>query len=150
MSITDTEGKARLELAPGHILVQYSHIAYSSDVIQTHLDSLGSTLLILLQTHPVEIPEVIIRTSASTPEQGKTDISPVELRRYPAPTNDPLRYLKVLPGVTSGNDFSGLYNVQGGNYDQNLVYINGIEMEPPLLLRRGLQLSCFSSKENMR
>ena len=57
---------------------------------------------------------------------------------YPAPTHDPLRYLKVLPGVTSGNDFSGLYNVQGGNYDQNLVYINGVEMEPPLLLRRGL------------
>ena len=138
MSITDTEGKARLELAPGHILVQYSHIAYSSGVMQTHLDSLGSTLLILLQTHPVEIPEVIISTSASTPEQGKTDISLIELRRYPTPTNDPLRYLKVLPGVTSGNDFSGLYNVQGGNYDQNLVYINGIEMEPPLLLRRGL------------
>lgn len=67
-SITDIEGKTRLELAPGHILVQYSHIAYSSGVIQTHLDSLGSTLLILLQTHPVEIPEVIISTSASTPE----------------------------------------------------------------------------------
>ncbi|MXY82574.1 MAG: TonB-dependent receptor plug domain-containing protein [Gemmatimonadetes bacterium] len=137
-SITDIEGKTRLELAPGHILVQYSHIAYSSGVIQTHLDSLGSTLLILLQTHPVEIPEVIISTSASTPEQGKTDISLTELRRYPAPTNDPLRYLKVLPGITSGNDFSELYNVQGGNYDQNLVYINGVEMESPLLLRRGL------------
>ncbi len=137
-SITDIAGKTRLELAPGHLLVQYSHIAYSSGVIQTHLDSLGSTLLILLQTHSVKIPEIIISTSASTPEQGKTDISLIELRRYPAPTNDPLRYLKVLPGITSGNDFSGLYNVQGGNYDQNLVYINGVEMEPPLLLRRGL------------
>ena len=137
-STTDIEGKTRLELAPGHILVQYSHIAYSSGAIQTHLDSSASTLLILLQTHLVKIPEVVISTSAGTPEQEKTDISPIELRRYPAPTNDPLRYLKVLPGITSGNDFSGLYNVQGGNYDQNLVYINEVEIEPPLLLRRGL------------
>ncbi len=137
-STTDIEGKIRLELAPGHIVLQYSHIAYSSGTVQTHLDSLGSTLLILLQTHPVKIPEVIISTLASTLEPDKTDISLTELRRYPAPTNDPLRYLKVLPGITSGNDFSELYNVQGGNYDQNLVYINGIEMEAPLLLRRGL------------
>ncbi len=137
-SITDIKGNTHLELAPGHILVQYSHIAYSSGAIQTYLDSSASTLLILLQIHPVKISEVVISTSASTPEQGKTAISPIELRRYPAPTNDPLRYLKVLPGITSGNDFSGLYNAQGGNYDQNLLYINGVDMEPPLLLRRGL------------
>ncbi len=65
----------------------------------------------------------------------------MEVRRYPAPTNDPIRFLKVLPGISSGNDFSSSYNVSGGNYDQNLLYINGIEIESPFHARHGLAQS---------
>ena len=43
-----------------------------------------------------------------------------------------------MPGVTSGNERTSNYNANGGNYDQNLLYINGIEFEIPLLLRNGL------------
>ena len=47
--------------------------------------------------------------------------------------------VKTLPGVTSNNEFSSQYSVRGGNYDENLVYINDIEIYRPHLVRSGQQ-----------
>lgn len=47
--------------------------------------------------------------------------------------------LSTLPGVTSNNELSTQYNVRGGSYDENLVYVNGTEIYRPLLIRAGQQ-----------
>ncbi len=47
--------------------------------------------------------------------------------------------LKTLPGVTSNNELSSQYNVRGGNYDENLIYVNDIEIYRPFLPRSGQQ-----------
>ncbi|HAB28004.1 MAG TPA: hypothetical protein DCE27_10030, partial [Xanthomarina gelatinilytica] len=47
--------------------------------------------------------------------------------------------LKTLPGVRSNNELSTQYSVRGGNYDENLVYVNGIEIYRPFLIRSGQQ-----------
>ncbi len=47
--------------------------------------------------------------------------------------------LKTLPGVTSNNELSSQYNVRGGNYDENLIYVNDIEIYRPFLVRSGQQ-----------
>jgi len=47
--------------------------------------------------------------------------------------------LKTEMGVSSGNELSSQYNVRGGNYDENLVYVNDIEIYRPLLIRSGQQ-----------
>ncbi len=47
--------------------------------------------------------------------------------------------LKTLPGVSSNNELSSQYSVRGGNFDENLVYINDIEIHRPLLVRNGQQ-----------
>lgn len=47
--------------------------------------------------------------------------------------------LKTLPGVTSSNELSNQYSVRGGNFDENLVYVNGIEVYRPYLIRAGEQ-----------
>ena len=36
--------------------------------------------------------------------------------------------LKTLPGVSINNEMSTQYSVRGGNFDENLVYVNGIEI----------------------
>ena len=89
----------------------------------------------------IVLPPTIVSGKAIEEEQGKIHLSTVEARRYPAPANDPIRFLKVLPGISSGNDFSSSYNASGGNYDQNLLYINGIEIESPFQVRHGLAQS---------
>ena len=47
--------------------------------------------------------------------------------------------LKTLPGVSSNNELSSQYNVRGGNFDENLVYINDIEVYRPSLIRSSQQ-----------
>lgn len=47
--------------------------------------------------------------------------------------------LKTLPGVVSNNELSSQYSVRGGNYDENLVYVNDIEIYRPFLVRSGQQ-----------
>ena len=47
--------------------------------------------------------------------------------------------IKTLPGVSSTNELSSTYSVRGGNYDENLVYVNGIEVYRPFLVRSGQQ-----------
>ncbi len=47
--------------------------------------------------------------------------------------------LKVLPGVHSTNELSSQYSVRGGSFDENLVYVNGVEIYRPMLTRTGQQ-----------
>jgi hypothetical protein len=47
--------------------------------------------------------------------------------------------IKTLPGVSSNNELSSQYTVRGGNFDENLVYVNDIEIYRPFLIRAGQQ-----------
>ncbi|HRY32975.1 MAG TPA: carboxypeptidase-like regulatory domain-containing protein [Bacteroidales bacterium] len=47
--------------------------------------------------------------------------------------------IKTMPGVASNNELSSQYSVRGGNYDENLVYVNDIEIYRPFLVRSGQQ-----------
>ncbi len=47
--------------------------------------------------------------------------------------------LKTLPDVNSNNELSSQYSVRGGSFDENLVYINGVEIFRPMLIRSGQQ-----------
>lgn len=47
--------------------------------------------------------------------------------------------LKTLPGVSSNNELSSQYSVRGGNFDENMVYVNDIEIYRPFLIRSGQQ-----------
>ncbi len=57
--------------------------------------------------------------------------------------------LATMPGVSSTNELSSQYSVRGGNYDENIVYINGIEVYRPLLIRSGEQEGLSIINEDM-
>ena len=61
-----------------------------------------------------------------------------DLRLMPDATGGSIEsLLTTMPGVHSNNELSTQYSVRGGNYDENLVYINGIEVYRPLTIRSG-------------
>ena len=71
--------------------------------------------------------------------QGITTIDPAIIRRIPGANAGIENILKTLPGVYSNNELSTQYAVRGGNYDENLVYVNEIEVYRPFLVRSGQQ-----------
>ncbi|MFM9945716.1 MAG: TonB-dependent receptor plug domain-containing protein, partial [Bacteroidia bacterium] len=75
-------------------------------------------------------------------EQINRDLMAITLEakkfdRFPS-TGGIEKFLSFI-GASSGNELSSAYNVKGGNYDENLVYINDIEVYRPFLVRAGQQ-----------
>lgn len=66
-------------------------------------------------------------------------INPKLVSVIPTPNQSVEDILKTLPGVNSTNELSAAYSVRGGNFDENLVYINDFEVYRPLLIRSGQQ-----------
>jgi hypothetical protein len=71
--------------------------------------------------------------------QEITRIDPVNITHIPTASQDFNAILFTLPGVSSRNELSSTYSVRGGNFDENLVYVNGIEIYRPFLTRSGQQ-----------
>lgn len=86
-----------------------------------------------------EITTVVITGNRRAPVEGITTISPNEVRKIPGANAGVENLLKTLPGVGGNNELSTQYSVRGGNYDENLVYVNGIEVYRPQLIRSGQQ-----------
>ncbi|MEX0967854.1 MAG: carboxypeptidase-like regulatory domain-containing protein [Bacteroidia bacterium] len=66
-------------------------------------------------------------------------IDPKIISHIPTASGNLESILKTLPGVSSNNELSSTYSVRGGNYDENIVYINDVEIYRPFLVRAGQQ-----------
>lgn len=86
-----------------------------------------------------QMGEVIVTANNRKRVQGITTIEPEVIRRIPGANAGIENILKTLPGVYSNNELSTQYAVRGGNYDENLVYVNEVEVYRPFLVRSGQQ-----------
>ena len=97
----------------------------------------------VLRPDPQALGGVTVRSgrdAAGTREQvSVTQIDPRDVKTLPSPFGDFNAILKTLPGVVSNNELSSTYNVRGGNYDENLVYVNGFEVYRPFLVTAAQQ-----------
>ena len=71
--------------------------------------------------------------------EGITTISPQIIRTIKGAQPGVENLLKTLPGVNITNELSTQYSVRGGNFDENLVYVNEVEVYRPFLVRSGQQ-----------
>ncbi len=67
------------------------------------------------------------------------NLNPINSKFVPAPFQDISSLLITLPGVSSNNEFSTGYSVRGGNFDENLVYVNNIPVYRPQIITSGQQ-----------
>ncbi|MFK7832673.1 MAG: carboxypeptidase-like regulatory domain-containing protein [Winogradskyella sp.] len=86
-----------------------------------------------------QITTVVINTNTRQSVDGVTTISPQMIRTIKGAQPGVENILKTLPGVNISNELSTQYSVRGGNFDENLVYVNEIEVYRPFLIRSGNQ-----------
>jgi hypothetical protein len=84
------------------------------------------------------LEEVVIKNEIKD-AQGVTTLKSKDIERIPGANSGIETLLMTLPGVSNNNELSTQYNVRGGNFDENLVYVNGIEIYRPFLVRSGQQ-----------
>ena len=93
----------------------------------------------ILGTRVEQIEAVVITSANRDHIEGIVSLSPEAIRKIPGANAGVENLLQTLPGVNSNNELSTQYAVRGGNYDENLVYVNGIEVYRPFLIRSGQQ-----------
>ncbi len=87
----------------------------------------------------ISISEVEI-TQQRKSNPGTVNINPREAKNLSNTGSGAIEQLvKSMPGVSSHNELSPQYSVRGGNYDENLLYVNGIEIFRPFLVKTGEQ-----------
>lgn len=137
---TDQNGKYRLYVPANQPLtIEFSFIGYfPQKIADTLKPGENRELNITLKLNTTELKGVEV-TDQQLRSTSYTRLNPKDAKLIPTLTGGIEAMLKTLPGVSSTNELSSQYSVRGGNYDENLVYVNGIEIYRPYLIRAGQQ-----------
>ncbi|MFV8353850.1 TonB-dependent receptor [Flavobacterium sp. XS2P14] len=123
-----------------NITIIFTHISLKKITIIFSLDSNEQKEFNpVMSDQEEQMGEVIVTANNKKLVQGITTIEPEVIRKIPGANAGIENILKTLPGVNSNNELSTQYAVRGGNYDENLVYVNEIEVYRPFLVRSGQQ-----------
>jgi len=93
----------------------------------------------IMKNNESQLGEVVVTAGNRKRVEGITTLEPAVIRKIPGANAGVENILKTLPGIVSNNELSTQYGVRGGNYDENLVYVNEIEVYRPFLIRSGQQ-----------
>lgn len=138
---TNENGFYQLSVIPSEDLkIVFSHISHKNVTLSLDLKPNTSTEIHpVMNTKTAQIGEVVVQGNRSATARGITVLSPKTIRAISGANAGVENLLMSLPGVNSNNELSTQYAVRGGNYDENLVYVNGIEVYRPTLIRAGQQ-----------
>ncbi|MEP6927488.1 MAG: TonB-dependent receptor, partial [Ginsengibacter sp.] len=94
-------------------------------------------LTVKLERSGKTLQAVVISEDKQRTETGLVKINPKSATALPSATGGIEGLIKILVG--SNNELTSQYSVRGGNYDENLIYINDFEIYRPYLVRNGQQ-----------
>ena len=121
------------------ITITYSHIAHYSFTKEITATSKNVMRFSPILTPKTEVLKEIVLKNNKKNAAGVTKIDVLKAKNIIGPNAGVENVLMTLPGVNNNNELSTQYNVRGGNFDENLVYVNGIEIYRPFLIRSGQQ-----------
>ncbi|MBF8962250.1 carboxypeptidase-like regulatory domain-containing protein [Pontibacter sp. FD36] len=141
---TDAQGRYSLKVpAAEELVLVVRYLGYKQQERSVRIEA-GQELVLdfVLEADPQQLRQVDVRGKREddTREQvSVTRLDPTLTKTLPSAFGDFNMILATLPGVTSNNELSSTYSVRGGNYDENLVYVNGIEIYRPFLISAAQQ-----------
>ena len=121
------------------VVITYQMMGYRkrSKVLRKPQGNLNMNIIMYEGGH--ELSEVEVREIRRQMGQN-TQVNTSELGTMPSSTGNAVEELVATQaGVTQRNELSSQYNVRGGSFDENCVYVNGIEIYRPLLMHTGEQ-----------
>lgn len=138
---TDSKGYYTINIPSNkEISLIFKHLGYTTHGEKIRVSNADTkTLNIILKENVENIEEIKIVTHKQEAE-GITGVKVETIKNLPSSNASIESAIKVIGlGASSDNELSTQYKVRGGNYDENLVYVNGIEVYRPFLVRSGQQ-----------
>jgi hypothetical protein len=118
----------------------FTHVSLKMMSLTVHL--ISNEIFVfnpLMSSSEEQMGEVFVSSKNKKRVQGITNVDVATIKKIPGANAGIENILKTLPGVNSNNELSTQYAVRGGNYDENLVYVNEVEVYRPFLIRSGQQ-----------
>lgn len=139
--ITNTKGFYEVVLKKGKYQLSVSHVKYETIVKDVVIRNSDISANFNLKERLILLDEVDVtgKTNLEKSLSGMNSIDAKNLENIPSGTGEFTKILATLAGVRSNNELSASYSVRGGNFDENLVYVNGIQIYRPFLVRAGRQ-----------
>lgn len=141
-SFSDSDGFYVLQIiSDTETTITFSHLGHKNVVIENLVLTSNETFEFnpVMKTDVFQVDGVTVSPTGGKNVEGVTTISKEVIRKIPGANAGVENVLKLLPGVSSNNELSTQYAVRGGNYDENLVYVNEIEVYRPFLIRSAQQ-----------
>ncbi|CAM3964805.1 TonB-dependent receptor [Flavobacterium antarcticum] len=140
-TISDATGFYVLEVpANKNTTIVFSHVSFKNVFItKTFATNEDFEFNPVLNSRTEQMGEVIVVKNKRDRIEGIANIDPATIRKIPGANAGVENVLKTFAGVNGNNELSTQYSVRGGNYDENLVYVNEIEVYRPFLIRSGQQ-----------
>ena len=140
-TISNIDGEFEIGLPSGPDVLVFSHIQYTTREVEINVQT-GRTqnLAVRLIDENTRLDQVdVVGEVERDPLDPAAKIDTRAAANLPSASGDFSKVLVTLPGVAANNELSSGYNVRGGNFDENLVYVNDIPVYRPFLSNAGRQ-----------
>ena len=139
LSMTNLKGEFSMQLqSEDSVKIRFSMVGYKTKTRVLHWPKGKQTLLVQLSDDS-QLQEVVVEGKAK--QHGTTEELDVKkTKQGPSATGNAVEELvQTQAGVSTHSELSSQYNVRGGTFDENSVYINNVEVFRPFLVRSGQQ-----------
>lgn len=140
MTMTSLKGDYSLQLqSADSVEIRFSMVGYKTKVRTLRRPRGKQTMQVVLHSSDNALSEVTI--TGKRIETGQTqELSKEHLKSIPSTTGNAVEeMIQSQAGVSTHSELSSQYNVRGGSFDENSVYINNVEIFRPFLVRSGQQ-----------
>lgn len=137
-TISDEHGAFFLSVPENsNLKILFQLISHRDTIVETRLNQKEIFVIqVVMSTTGERLQTVNIRSNS---ESGYIRVDPKLTFQMPSPNGGVESLIKMMPGTSSNNELSSQYNVRGGNYDENLIYVNDIQIYRPFLIRNAQQ-----------
>lgn len=138
-TVTDSSGTYHIYSSRKSFTLKYSLLGYNPVLVNVRQDKAGRIVQdIFLTVNPNELEQVTI-TNKQNQLSNSITININDASNLPSVSGNFEAILKTLPGVSPNNEMSSQYSVRGGSFDENLVYVNEVEVSRPIMVRNAQQ-----------
>lgn len=140
MTMTSLKGEYSMQLhSADSVVIKFSMIGYKAKTRILRRPRGKQTLQIVLHSDENQLGEVTV-TGKKIETGQMEDISKDHLKSLPSASGNAVEELiQSQAGVSTHSELSSQYNVRGGSFDENSVYIDNVEIYRPFLVRSGQQ-----------
>ncbi len=139
VAVTDSDGKYNIQSRLSNFSLRYKIEGYKIETIKFTQDKGDQIIKNITLAPDVKALKAVKITSKQMQLANASSIGIADMVSLPTVSMNFESILKTLPGVSTNNELSSQYSVRGGNFDENLIYVNDIEINRPILIRNGQQ-----------